>query len=208
MSEDDPKTLRSFYCRDALWEAFEQVADAKNVSMDALLNRALEDYIAGGAKPDRDESNQSSGEPRGMEHETFDQVRPTESFERNKSPKKPPPPPSSVQRNNPPKPPKRPQSESKAPPLYLIFNNRRYLINKSKFVIGRGSKRTDLTIRDGNISRTHCAIIAHNGKRYIKDLNSTNGIDYKGKRIESKKIEEGDVFYLCDYAFKFSYEKT
>ena len=87
----------------------------------------------------------------------------------------------------------------------MTFHNNRYTIDKDKFVIGRGSQQTDLTIRDGNISRKHCAVIYHNGSYYIKDLGSTNGIEYRGNRIESKKIEEGDVFYLCDYELRFSY---
>ena len=91
------------------------------------------------------------------------------------------------------------------PPLYLSFSNNRYVIDQEKYVIGRGSKQTDLTIRDGNISRKHCAILYRNGSYYIKDLDSTNGIEYRGNRIESKKIEEGDVFYLCDYELRFSY---
>jgi hypothetical protein len=90
-------------------------------------------------------------------------------------------------------------------PLYLTFNNNRYLIDKDKFVIGRGSQQTDLTIRDGNISRRHCAVIWHNGAYYIKDMESTNGIEFRGNRIESKKIEEGDIFYLCDYELRFTY---
>lgn len=91
------------------------------------------------------------------------------------------------------------------PTLYLIFNNNRYLVDKDKFVIGRGTQQTDLTIRDGNISRKHCAVIFHNGAFYIKDLGSTNGIEFKSNRIESKKIDEGDVFYLCDYELRFTY---
>ena len=91
------------------------------------------------------------------------------------------------------------------PPLYLVFNNNRYLIDKEKFVIRRGSQQTDLTIRDGNISRQHCAVIFRNGSYYIKDQDSTNGVEYRGNRIESKKIEEGDIFYLCDYELRFTY---
>jgi len=37
---------------------------------------------------------------------------------------------------------------------------------------------------------------------FIKDLGSTNGIEYKGERIEGKKIEEGDTFSICDYQFE------
>lgn len=87
----------------------------------------------------------------------------------------------------------------------MIFNNNRYVVDNDKFVIGRGSQQTDLTIRDGNISRKHCAILRRNGNYYIKDLDSTNGVEYRGNRIESKRIEEGDVFYLCDYELRFTY---
>ncbi|MFB6351444.1 MAG: FHA domain-containing protein, partial [Bradymonadaceae bacterium] len=89
--------------------------------------------------------------------------------------------------------------------LYLLFNNNRYPIESDRFVIGRGSQNTDLTIRDGNISRQHCAIIFRNSNWYLKDLDSTNGVEYRGNRIESKRIEEGDVFYLCDYPLQFTY---
>jgi hypothetical protein len=89
--------------------------------------------------------------------------------------------------------------------LFLIFNNQRIPIDKDQFIIGRGSKTSDLAIKDGNISRKHAAIIRRNGTYYIKDLGSTNGIDYKGMRIDNKRIDEGDVFHLCDYELRFTY---
>jgi hypothetical protein len=92
-----------------------------------------------------------------------------------------------------------------APTLYLIYNNQRYPITKDQFIIGRGSKTSDLPIKDGNISRKHAAVIRRNGTFYIKDLGSTNGIDYKGMRIDNKRIDEGDVFHLCDYELRFTY---
>lgn len=94
---------------------------------------------------------------------------------------------------------------SGAPTLYLIYNNQRYPITKDQFIIGRGSKTSDLPIKDGNISRKHAAVIRRNGTFYIKDLGSTNGIDYKGMRIDNKRIDEGDVFHLCDYELRFTY---
>ena len=91
------------------------------------------------------------------------------------------------------------------PTLFLIFNNQRIPIDKDQFIIGRGSKTSDLAIKDGNISRKHAAVIRRNGTFYIKDLGSTNGIDYKGMRIDNKRIDEGDVFHLCDYELRFTY---
>jgi hypothetical protein len=89
--------------------------------------------------------------------------------------------------------------------LYLLYNNQRYPITKDQFIIGRGSKTSDLAIKDGNISRKHAAVIRRNGTFYIKDLGSTNGIDYKGMRIDNKRIDEGDIFHLCDYEIRFTY---
>ena len=91
-------------------------------------------------------------------------------------------------------------------PLYIIFNNQRIPVRKEQFIIGRGLKTSDLAIKDTNISRRHAAVLFHNGAYYIKDLNSTNGIEYNGMRIDSKRVEEGDSFKICDYEFRFTYQ--
>ena len=98
-----------------------------------------------------------------------------------------------------------PQMGSGGPTLFLIYNGQRYAVTKDQFIIGRGSKTSDLPIKDGNISRKNAAVIRRNGTFYIKDLGSTNGIDYKGMRIDNKRIDEGDVFHLCDYELRFTY---
>jgi hypothetical protein len=92
-----------------------------------------------------------------------------------------------------------------APPLYVIFNGQKIPISKSEFVIGRGSKTADLPIKDGNISRRHAAVVFEKGNYYIKDLGSTNGIEFAGQRIDSKQVNEGDVFQICDYELRFTY---
>jgi pSer/pThr/pTyr-binding forkhead associated (FHA) protein len=115
-------------------------------------------------------------------------------------PRRPVPPPSSSR----PTPDNLPAAQA-GPTLFLIFNNQRIPIEKDQFIIGRGSKTSDLAIKDGNISRKHAAVIRRNGTYYIKDLGSTNGIDYKGMRIDNKRIDEGDVFHLCDYELRFTY---
>ncbi len=91
------------------------------------------------------------------------------------------------------------------PPLYILFSNQRYVVDKDKYIIGRSSQLADLVIRDGNVSRKHCAVIFKNGAYYIKDLDSTNGIEYKGNRIDTKRIEEGDQFNICEFHFTFTY---
>jgi len=78
-------------------------------------------------------------------------------------------------------------------------------VTKEEFVIGRGAKSADLAIKDGNISRRHGAIVYKNGNYFIKDLGSTNGIEFEGRHIDTKHIEEGDVVRLCDYELQFTY---
>ena len=90
--------------------------------------------------------------------------------------------------------------------MYLIFDGRKYLIDKDQFIIGRGAKSSDLPIRDGNISRKHCAVVRRNGAYYIKDLGSTNGIDFEGNRVDNRRIAEGEIYHLCDYELKFTFK--
>jgi hypothetical protein len=96
--------------------------------------------------------------------------------------------------------------EVAAPPLFLLFQGQRLTIDKEQYIIGRGSKTGDLAIKDGNISRQHAMVLRRNGAYYIKDLGSTNGIEYKGMRIDNKRIDEGDIFFICDYELKFTYQ--
>lgn len=114
----------------------------------------------------------------------------------------PPPLPSAAKHPGPPQqlPPMRPRQ------LFIIFNGQKIPVQKDEFVIGRGSKSADLAIKDGNISRRHAAVVFHNGAHYLKDLGSTNGVEFQGRRFDSKRIEEGDVFRICDYELRFSYQ--
>jgi pSer/pThr/pTyr-binding forkhead associated (FHA) protein len=90
--------------------------------------------------------------------------------------------------------------------LYVIFNGQKIPVTKDEFIIGRGSKSADLAIKDGNISRRHAAVVFHNGAYYMKDLGSTNGVEFQGRRFDSKRIEEGDLFRMCDYELRFTYQ--
>ena len=92
------------------------------------------------------------------------------------------------------------------PKLTLIFQGRKLTVAQEQFIIGRGSKTSDLAIKDANVSRKHAAIIFHNGAFYMKDLGSTNGVEYNGKQVDSKRIDEGDVFMICGYDLHFTYQ--
>jgi hypothetical protein len=91
------------------------------------------------------------------------------------------------------------------PALYVVLAGERHRVTKPMFVIGR-SPTADLQIRDGRISRRHAAIV-HNSKAwFIKDLESENGIEFKGMRISNKRIDEGDVFELDGHELRFTFQ--
>ena len=229
---NDPsrKTLRHFYCRDLLWKSFEQMSEELDRGVDELVNDAMRAFAknqgylpselatsqtSSPAQPEagglpRPESRPGTGSSRSGEQDASGLSR--------TGLRRAVPPPVPSFRNTTEQPASRPYpapsgfavpaqaDATPAPPLYVIFGNQRYVIDKEQFVIGRGSKSSDLPIRDGNISRKHAIVIRRNGEYYIKDLGSTNGIDYKGDRIEGKKIEEGDVISICEYQLKFTFK--
>jgi FHA domain-containing protein len=256
--DQSKKTMRHFYCRDVLWETFEQMANDFDCSIDYLVNEAMRYYarsknyqspggppaqtnpppIAGnnnnsGAQPHfggngpakpaamPGRSNPATSQPpmvaagangNGASSQQRRPQPPTPGYAaRNVGANTAGPtshmPASSMQREAPqPMPPVQNVPSPGTPPtLFLIYNGQRYPVTKDQFIIGRGSKTSDLPIKDGNISRKHAAVIRRNGTFYIKDLGSTNGIDYKGMRIDNKRIDEGDVFHLCDYELRFTY---
>ena len=106
----------------------------------------------------------------------------------------------------PPRLPSVPPPAPSKPSLFIIFNGQKYPVNKDEFVLGRSSKSADLAIKDGNISRRHAAVVYHGGVYYMKDLGSTNGIDFQGGKIDSRAIQEGDVYQICDYDLRFTYQ--
>ncbi len=207
--DQSKKTMRHFYCRDVLWETFEQMANDFDCSIDYLINEAMRYY----ARSKNYQSAMATQQPPNAPPPEQHQQPPPQygEYEQARRPPAPtgapPPPPMGGQPRRPPQQQqyREPVSQNSGVVLYLIYNNQRYPINTDQFIIGRGSKTSDLPIKDGNISRKHAAVIRRNGTFYIKDLGSTNGIDYKGMRIDNKRIDEGDVFHLCDYELRFTY---
>jgi len=203
MSDLNKKTLRHFYCRDVLWQCFELMSEDFDRGVDDLVNEAMRVFAREKGYIPAEADVRATSQHNIIPHSTV--------------PKPPPlPPPSRLSQQMPRLTGSSPalatantapdvEAVSAAPPLYLIFQNQRFLIDKDQFIIGRGAKTSDLPIRDGNISRKHAAVIRKNGGYFIKDLGSTNGIDFNGTRVDNKRIEEGDVYSLCDYQLRFTF---
>ena len=89
--------------------------------------------------------------------------------------------------------------------LGVFYGGQRFVVNKDRFIIGRGKQSSDLTIKDPNVSRQHAMVEFLNGQYYMVDMGSTNGVEYNGQRIARKAIAEGDLFRICDHEVRFSY---
>lgn len=89
--------------------------------------------------------------------------------------------------------------------LYAFYDGQSYPVTKEEFIIGRGAKTTDLCIKDSNVSRRHAVVVLHNGQYWMVDQQSTNGVEFSGAKIDRKRIDDGDVFKICDYEITFTY---
>jgi len=97
------------------------------------------------------------------------------------------------------------QVERAAALLVMIYNGRRHPVMTDKLVIGRDRLGTGLAILEGDSSRGYAAVLWRDGVYYLKDLGSTDGIVYKGMRIDNKRIAEGDVFALGGHEIRFTF---
>jgi len=204
--QGDRKTVRAFQCRDYLFEIYDRMSSDLGCSVDYLINEAMREYARA-----REQTVAGIDAEELMSSAAVGATSvPSPSIDRRPPPALTPVPPpvDSVPAMTapPPLPGHRQSQSSGRRRLVLKFNGQTIPVDKDEFIIGRGARTADLAIRDGNISRRHAAIVFHDGVYFMKDLGSTNGIEYAGQRVESKRIEEGDVYSICDYEIRFSYE--
>jgi pSer/pThr/pTyr-binding forkhead associated (FHA) protein len=65
-------------------------------------------------------------------------------------------------------------------------------------IIGR-TPENDLQIRSKFISRHHAQIVSDAQHSVIEDLNSTNGVYVKGKRVKRHELKDGDVIQVGEH---------
>ena len=205
--QGDRKTVRAFQCRDYLFEIFDRMSSERQCSVDYLINEAMREYARAReqtvAAVDAQElvgsavaGAASVGVPP-FEARPAPMLTPVPSRSPTAQPRVTAPPPL---------PGRRPSESAGRRVLVLMFNGQTFPVEKDEFIIGRGARSADLAIRDGNISRRHAAVVFHDGVYFMKDLGSTNGIEFAGQRVESKRIEEGDIYRICDYELRFTYQ--
>lgn len=69
-------------------------------------------------------------------------------------------------------------------------------VDGDRFLIGRG-KHCDLMIDSAKVSREHAVIRREGDGWWIEDLGSSNGTWHERARIERRRIEPGDEYFIC-----------
>jgi len=87
----------------------------------------------------------------------------------------------------------------------LSFDGRRHELSEHRVVIGR-SKDCDIKLEDPNVSRRHAEIRQEGATYWVVDLDSTNGVETKGKRVKRLKLEDGTHFTVGSTEIVFSQE--
>lgn len=278
MADPQNRNPRTFQCREYIWDAFDQLSQELDCSIDSLLNEALRHYVLqrGRGLPYAEMAEQPEpraqqgyrpqppmppmapmgrpGMPTGMSPGAPASMRPPgPPMNRPGMPGMPgmpqggprlPPmggglPPTPMNRPGMPGMPGMPQNQMPmmgrpgmpAPPaqppprmgppqgmhgaprpqsnvgrtLIAIYEGQQYPVTKAEFIIGRGQKTSDLTIRDSNVSRRHACVVEYNGQFWIVDQQSTNGVEFNGTKVERKVIEDGDLYRICDHEIQFVY---
>lgn len=81
-------------------------------------------------------------------------------------------------------------------------------LGKPSFVLGKNPEKSDYAVADNtNISRVHAVITMRNGRYYVMDQNSTNGIFINGRIIKAGQETEilpGDCLMLANEEFIFN----
>ena len=76
-----------------------------------------------------------------------------------------------------------------------------------RLVVGR-TPDNDLQIDSRFVSRHHCQILTTREGSVIEDLNSTNGIAIKSKRIRHRNLNDGDVISIGRHELLYVDERT
>ena len=80
-------------------------------------------------------------------------------------------------------------------------------LRPGRLVIGR-TPDNDLQIDSKFISRHHCQIVTQPNSCLIEDLNSTNGICVKSKRVRRHNLNDGDVVLVGQHEIMYIDERT
>jgi hypothetical protein len=87
----------------------------------------------------------------------------------------------------------------------LRWQGNRHELGTRRAIIGR-SKDADVQVDDPNVSRRHAELRQEGATYWLVDLDSTNGVEVKGKRVKRLKLEDGTRFTIGSTELAFSRE--
>jgi hypothetical protein len=73
----------------------------------------------------------------------------------------------------------------------LTVDGHEYPVTSRRVVLGR-SRECDIRVPDANVSRRHAELRQEGATFWIVDLDSTNGTEVNGRRVERAKLADGD----------------
>ena len=85
----------------------------------------------------------------------------------------------------------------------LTMNGKGYVLEERRAVLGR-SKECDVQVPDANVSRRHAELREEGASWWLVDLDSTNGTELNGKRVQRAKLADGDRIGLGDLELVFA----
>ena len=77
------------------------------------------------------------------------------------------------------------------PPLFAIADGMGHEVTKQRTTLGR-SRECDVQIEDPSASRRHAELRQEGTAYWIVDLDSTNGLEVNGLRVQRAKLDHGD----------------
>jgi pSer/pThr/pTyr-binding forkhead associated (FHA) protein len=69
-------------------------------------------------------------------------------------------------------------------------------VTGERFVIGRG-RHCDLVLESAKVSREHAVIRREEDGWWIEDLGSSNGTWFEKARVDRRRIQDGDEYFIC-----------
>jgi eukaryotic-like serine/threonine-protein kinase len=74
-------------------------------------------------------------------------------------------------------------------------------LTRATNVIGRGSD-SDVVIKKSDVSKRHCRILLRDDYAEVEDLDSVNGTSVNGEPISRRRLSDGDMLEIAEYAFR------
>jgi hypothetical protein len=88
----------------------------------------------------------------------------------------------------------------------LTWDGQTKRVDKRRILLGR-SRECDIQVEDPNVSRRHAELRQEGASYWVVDLESTNGIEVNGHRVQRAKLDSGDSFTVGSTEITFTTER-